>query len=43
MITFGVTASDIALRYINKAIIERIGYRTISQETRDLMTSTFIQ
>ena len=41
-ITVAVTMSDVVLRTVNMLLIKNIGFRTLSQETREIMTFTFL-
>lgn len=41
-ISVSITISDVVLRTINMVLIKKIGFRTLSQETREIMTLTFL-
>ena len=40
--TYGITISDLVFQHVNLYIVKLIGFRLISEEKRELMTSTFI-
>ena len=40
--TYGITISDLVFQHVNLYIVKLIGFKLISEEKRELMTSTFI-
>ena len=41
-ITYGLTFIDIILRLLSNLVVKSIGYRTLSEETREIVTVTFL-